>query len=585
MTAPPVRIASCSGFYGDRRGAAAELVTGGPIDVLCGDWLAELTMLILAKARARGRPGWATTFLTDLEPVLGEIAGRGIKVVANAGGLDPAGCAVAVRDLGHRLGLDLVVAHVEGDDLLPRVGDLVASGWAATNLDTGEPFAAVGSPALSANAYLGGWGITQALRDGAQIVVTGRVTDAAVATGAAAWWHGWVVDDWDALAGAVAAGHVIECGGQATGGNYAFFTELDRPVRPGFPIAEVAADGSSVITKHPGTGGAVLVGTVTAQLLYEVAGPRYPGPDVTLDLSTLHLEQVGEDRVAITGARGTPPPPTLKVALNADGGYRNSMTFLVTGLDAEAKAAVAEAGLWDAIPGGAGAFDRVERLWWPAGREDPASNVEAVSTLRITVHSGDERAAGRSFADAAVGLALSSYPGCFYGAPPGPAQQVGLYWPATIERSLVDHAVVGADGRRTAVPDPPVGDLVDDADEPGEAAGPAGPTVRVPLGVLVGARSGDKGGNANLGVWARSDAAFAWLDGFLTTARLRALLPDVCEGRVVRRHRLANLRALNFVVVGLLGRGVASSDRLDPQAKGLGEYLRAKHVDVPEELL
>lgn len=582
----PVRIASCSGFYGDRPGAAAELLAGGPVDVLCGDWLAELTMLILAKARARGRPGWATTFLTELEPVLGTVADRGIRVVANAGGLDPAGCAEQVRALGHRLGLDLAVAHVEGDDLLPRWDELEAAGWEPTNLDTGEPFAALGRAAVSANAYLGGWGITAALRAGAQVVVTGRVTDAAVVSGAAAWWHGWEVDDWDALAGAVAAGHVIECGAQATGGNFSFFTELARPVRPGFPIAEVAADGSSVITKHPGTGGAVTVETVTAQLLYEVAGPHYLGPDVVLDLTSLSLAQEAEDRVAISGATGAPPPPQLKVSVNADGGYRNSMTFLVTGLDAEAKAALAEAGLWDAIPGGAGAFDRVERLWVPAGREDPATNELAVSTLRITVHGDDERAVGRAFSGAAVGLALSSYPGCFTASPPGPAQQVGVYWPTTVDRSLVTHTAVLPDGSRTTVPDPPTAPPPVDADEPGSGeAAMAGPTTVVPLGRLVGARSGDKGGHANLGTWARTDAAYAWLDAHLTTERLRELLPDVCAGRVVRRHRFPNLRALNFVVEGLLGRGVASSDRLDPQAKGLGEYLRAKHVAVPQELL
>jgi hypothetical protein len=271
--------------------------------------------------------------------------------------------------------------------------------------------------------------------------------------------------------------------------------------------------------------------------------------------------------------------------VNADGGFRNSTTFLITGLDVVKKAAVAEAGLWNAIPGGIAGFDQVDRMWWPAGREDPSSNIDAVSTLRITVHGADERVVGRAFADAAVGLALSTYPGCFYGAPPGPAQAVGLYWPTTVDRSEVTHTVTLPDARRVTIPDPATAPIEPDDDEPGAGAVTGGSTVVAPLGRVIGARSGDKGGNANLGVWVRTDEAFDWLDSFLTTERLRSLLPDVCEDRDVRRYRLPNLRAINFVVIGLLGRGVAGCDRLDPQAKGLGEYLRAKHVALPPDLL
>jgi hypothetical protein len=328
----------------------------------------------------------------------------------------------------------------------------------------------------------------------------------------------------------------------------------------------------------------VTVETVTAQLLYEITGPRYPGPDVVADLSGVRLAQEGPDRVRMEGVAGHAPPPTLKVALNAPGGYRNSTTFYLTGLDAPAKAAFAERGLWDALGAGEESFERVERTWWASGREDPASNVEAVSSLTITVHDPDERKVGRAFADAAVGLALSSYPGLFGASPPGPAQEVGLYWPTTIDRDLVDHRVVSPTGV-TRPPEPVCRPLVDNLDEPGVSVAGSGAVVRRPLGLVAGARSGDKGGNANLGVWARSDDAYEWLDRFLTTDTLRRLLPDVCDGREVRRYRLPTLRALNFVIVGLLGRGVAGCDRLDPQAKGLGEYLRAKHVDLPAGLL
>ncbi|HKA13518.1 MAG TPA: acyclic terpene utilization AtuA family protein, partial [Myxococcota bacterium] len=280
MSRKPIRVANCSGFFGDRLSAAREMVEGGPIDVLTGDWLAELTMLILASTRAK-RPGggYARTFVTQMEQVMGTCLDRGIKVVTNAGGLDPDGCAAAVAQVAEKLGLHPAIAYVRGDDLLPRMAELLAANQ-LTHFETGEPIKDA-SAFLTANAYFGGWGIADALARGADIVITGRVTDAAVVCGPAAWHHGWSRADWDALAGAVAAGHVIECGTQATGGNYSFFTEVAGMARTGFPWAEIAADGSSVIGKHDGTGGEVSVGTVTSQLLYEIGGPEYFGPDVT----------------------------------------------------------------------------------------------------------------------------------------------------------------------------------------------------------------------------------------------------------------------------------------------------------------
>ncbi|MDE0656440.1 MAG: DUF1446 domain-containing protein, partial [Acidimicrobiaceae bacterium] len=323
--AEPIRIANCSGFYGDRLSAAAEMVNDGPIDVLTGDWLAELTMLILARTRSK-RPGggYARSFVKQMEQVMGTCLDTGIKVVSNAGGLDPRGCAEAVADVAERLGLHPRIACVEGDDLMARLDPDVADAVTLRSFVTGEPMADT-SDLITANAYLGGWGIADALRRGADIVVTGRVTDAAVVCGPAAWHHDWAVDDWDALAGAVAAGHVIECGTQATGGNYSFFTEVGGMDRTGFPWAEIAADGSSVIGKHDGTGGAVTVGTVTAQLLYEIDAPGYLGPDVTTRFDTIRLTQAGTDRVRIDSVRGEPPPPTLKVATNELGGYRSEI--------------------------------------------------------------------------------------------------------------------------------------------------------------------------------------------------------------------------------------------------------------------
>ncbi|HTL24555.1 MAG TPA: acyclic terpene utilization AtuA family protein, partial [Mycobacteriales bacterium] len=372
-----LRIANCSGFYGDRLTALSEVLNDGPVDVVTGDYLAELTMLILFRSRLKDpTKGYASTFLRQLEGVLGTVADRGTQVVVNAGGLAPAACADAVRALAERLGVAVPVAHVEGDDLLPRVGELDLP-----HLDTGEPLG--DRQPLTANAYLGAWGIARALQQGAQVVVTGRVTDASLVVGPAAARFGWARDDWDALAGAVVAGHVIECGTQATGGNYAFWQdEVAQPLRMGFPVAELHEDGSCVVTKHPGTGGAVTVGTVTAQLLYEIAGPLYAGPDVVADFSTIALAQDGPDRVRVSGVRGGPPSGQVKVALNLIGGHRNRMEFVLTGLDVEAKAELALAGLRDALP--------VEPALLKADlvrldRPDAPTNEQAAALLRVTV--------------------------------------------------------------------------------------------------------------------------------------------------------------------------------------------------------
>jgi hypothetical protein len=581
----PIRIANCSGFYGDRLSAAREMVDGGPIDCLTGDWLAELTMLILAKNMLRDpTSGYARTFVTQMEQVMGDCLDRGIKVVSNAGGLSPRGCADAIAEVADKLGLDPVIAYVEGDNLMPRLEELRSAGVELSHLETGEPLG--DRQVMTANAYLGGWGIVEALTRGADIVITGRVTDAALVVGPAAWHHGWGRADWDALAGAVVAGHVIECGPQATGGNYSFFSEIPGLERPGFPIAEVAADGSAVITKHPGQGGRVSVGTVTAQLLYEIAGPAYLNPDVTARFDSIRLAADGDDRVRISGIKGDSPPATTKVAINYQGGWRSTTTLYLTGLDIEEKAALVDRTLWDSRPDGKSGFDSVDVSLVRTDKPDPATNEEASAELRITVKDREERKVGRAFSARVTELSLSSYPGLYGAGLTAAAQAYGVYWPAVIPASLVWQEVVV--GRvRTVVepvvaPDPPVVAEVRPPIEGGTS--PSGPAVRAPLGLVFGARSGDKGGNANLGVWARTDSAYWWLAGFLSPVRLQELLPETAA-LPVRRYELPNLRALNFVIAGLLGEGVAASTRQDSQAKSLGEWLRARVVDMPSELL
>ncbi|MEC9089174.1 MAG: acyclic terpene utilization AtuA family protein [Actinomycetota bacterium] len=585
-TSDAIRIANCSGFFGDRLSAAREMVQGGPIDALTGDWLAELTMLILSRIQAKAPgAGYARTFVTQMEEVMGECLDKNIKVVSNAGGLNPQGCADAVQEIADRLGLNPSIAYVAGDDLAPRLGELIEAGNDFSHLDTGESLGELADRIVTANAYIGCWGIVEALNQGADIVVTGRATDAAVVAGPAAWYHGWQRDDWDALAGAIVAGHVIECGGQATGGNYSFFTEIEDLTYPGFPWADVYSDGSSVVGKHDGTGGEVSIGTVTSQLLYEIQSERYFNPDVVSRFDTIQLEELERDRVKISGTRGEPAPKQLKVAMNYQGGFRNQISIGLTGLDIEAKAELIERQFWNACPYEPEDYESVVRKYLPTHKVNPDTNEEAVAVYKIIVKDPDERKVGRAFSNAGTEIGLCSIPGMFgTGGGPGPGQPFGVYWPALIDSELVPMEVV-VDGKLSVVDNTPYStseEIVASAPELLDVV--SGPTQLAPLGALFGTRSGDKGPNANLGIFARTPEAFAWLSSYLSIDKLKELMPEA-EERKIDRYDLPNLLSLNFIFHGLLEEGVAASTRQDPQAKALGEYLRAKVVEIPKNLL
>ncbi|MFF5030745.1 acyclic terpene utilization AtuA family protein [Nocardia salmonicida] len=560
-----IRIGNCSGFYGDRLSAMREMLEGGQLDVLTGDYLAELTMLILGRDRMKDPSlGYAKTFVRQIEDCLALALEKNVQIVTNAGGLNPAGLAERLRKVAADLGLDAKIAYVEGDDLVAR----------AAELDLGQP--------LTANAYLGAWGIVECLNSGADIVVTGRVTDASVIVGPAAAHFGWGRTDYDALAGAVVAGHVIECSTQATGGNFAFFTELGDIGRPGFPIAEIRRDGSCVITKHDGTGGAVTVDTVEAQLMYEIQSARYAGPDVTTRLDSIALSQEGKDRVLISGVTGEAPPPRLKVSLNTLGGFRNEMSFILTGLDIEAKAELAQRQLESWLP------DKPAELTWTLARldrPDAETEEQASAMLRCVVRDSDPNKVGRGFSSVAVELALASYPGASFTALPGNGSPYGVFTPGFVDAHEVPHVAVLADGSRVDIAPATETLVLEPVSEPELPAPlPAAETRRVPLGTIALARSGDKGGDANIGVWVRTDDQWRWLVHTLTVEKLRELLPETAE-LTVTRHVLPNLRAVNFIISGLLGKGVAYQARFDPQAKGLGEWLRSRHIDMPTELL
>jgi len=564
-----ITIGNCSGFYGDRFSAMRDMLEGGRLDVLTGDYLAELTMLILGKDTLKDpSTGYAKTFLRQVADSIDLALQRDVKIVSNAGGLNPAGLAAAIEALG----TSAKVAYVDGDDLRGR-------------LDSHPD-------AMTANAYLGAFGIAHALDAGADIVVTGRVTDASVVVGPAIAHHGWKRDSYDELAGAVVAGHVIECGTQATGGNFSGFLTMSPQARArplGFPVAEIAVDGSSIITKQDETGGTVTVDTVTAQLLYEIQGPLYLGPDVTTDLTSIRLQEVGIDRVAITGVTGTPPPATLKVAVNSLGGYRNSAEFVLTGPDIDAKAAWLRDQLDAELPIGP------DYTWSTFRVPAPDSPTEegAACILRLSARAADADAVGRALTAPAIELALATYPGFHVTAPPGRPSPFGIYKAAYVRRDRAPETVHLPDGSTYEVPAPLAYAEASRASAETSRASdkmtsrPTGATPRRELGELVYARSGDKGGDANLGLWVpqgKPDAAVEWLLDTVTPEWVRELLPEA-EDLAIDITPLPHLRGVNIVIHDLLGEGVAASTRFDPQAKGLGEWARSRFVDIPEGLL
>ena len=579
-------IGNCSGFYGDRLSAAKDMVEGGPIDVLTGDYLAELTMTILYNQRMkRGEDqGYVGTFLKQFRDVANSCQEKNIKIVTNAGGLNPSSMANQVQEIIQELNLDLKVAYIDGDDLIPQLDTLYSKGEKLINIEKDIPLDSYSKPPVTTNAYFGAWGIKEALDQGADIVVCPRVTDAAVVIGPAAWKFNWSRDDYDALAGALAAGHIIECGAQATGGNYSFFQEVPSFSNVGYPIAEIFDDGSFYITKHPDTGGLVSVGTVTAQLLYEIGSPAYMNPDVIGHFDTLKIKQESEDRVYVSGCRGSSAPKTHKVCVNLAGGYRNGVEILLTGLDIEEKAKLVTDSIFENL-GGREQFDKVDIQLQRTDKENPISNEQAQASLRISVKSDNPELVGRMFSAKITELGLANLPG-WTGRGGTPSGAYIEYWPALVDSKFIKENVYFEGKKTEIIPTSQLGfEETYYQKEPYENKLPEiNKTQIIPFGRLYGTRSGDKGGCANLGVWAKTEEAYAYLFDLLTVEKLKELLPDLAEYKI-DRFELPNILSLNFYVHGILQDGVSSSTRLDGQAKSLGEYLRAKNIEAPEFLI
>jgi hypothetical protein len=582
----PLRIGQFSAYYGDRPDAMAELIADG-VDVLTGDYLAELTMLVLKKNQMRGGVGYASGFVDQLAANLDDVAKNGIKLVTNAGGLDPLACAAEVERLCQERGLDLSVAAITGDDILEDFDRLLSDGQPFGHLTTGKPLELDDRTVLTANAYLGAWPIVDALASGADIVICPRVTDASLVIAPAAWHHGWSETDYDQLAGALWAGHAIECGGQVTGGNFALFHRHGDLGLPGMPIAEVAASGDSVITKTAASGGLVDVDTVTAQLLYEVSGPRYDNPDVVGDLSSLTVTQDGVNRVLLSGAKGSAPTSATKLSLCFEGGYRNSATVGITGSHVQEKVEWLQREVAKAV----GAPDSFDQFRWSViGPAETSTGSFEDATAWVIATARDRRrdkVSRASFSDRITQLGVSSIPGFYTATPPQRERLVGIQWPCLVDKASVTAHVHLAGERHDVGWGPMAGTDIfapahdSQADQP---AAEASDTVESELGAVIGTRSGDKGGMANVGAWTQTDEQYRWLAGFLTVERIKELLPEVAE-LDVERHLLPNLRGMNFLLHDYLEMGVASCTRVDAQAKGVGEYLSSRIVSVPRHIL
>lgn len=586
-----VRIGNASGYWGDDPEALLRQVSSGPLDYVTMDFLAEITMVILQRQRARDpKAGFAYDFIEHLKLALPAIASSGVTVIVNAGGINPAGCAAAVRALCDEAGVALPIGVVTGDDLLPRLDALEAAGASFDHMDGERRYDEIRGRVVAANAYISARPVVEALRGGARIVVTGRTTDAALILAPLVHEFGWAWDDWDRLAAGIAAGHILECGAQVTGGNFTDWQRIPSMLDVGYPIAEVQPDGEFVVTKHPNTGGMVSERTVTEQLLYEIGDPRaYMTPDVTVDFTSLQLSQDAPDRVRVSNARGLPAPATLKVSMVYRHGWRAVGTVLLSGPNVIAKGEQLAEMVWHRV--GTDFADRrtdfigFNACWGGAAAAGPEPN-EVV--FRLAVADGD-RAKLKRFANQLLGFALQGPPGLgIFGGRPDVQEAFG-FWPALVPRALVTATVTVDGGAPVEVPiELPPGRAArpaEPADESATAEGSrAARTSRVRLGTIAYARSGDKGDHANVGVAARSPEAYAFLRETLSAKRVHGFFRDIVEGPV-DRFELPNLLAFNFFLRHALGGGGTLSLRVDHQGKTLAQGLLTLELDVPDDVL
>ncbi|KAL6364091.1 hypothetical protein LRP88_03524 [Fusarium phalaenopsidis] len=594
----PVRIANCSGYCGDPAEELLKQATLGDVDFITGDYLAEVNLAANAEAFANGKhPGYESSALEGLKMTLDVINTKGIKVALNGGALNPKGLAEAVAELVKERNANLTVAYISGDDVLLEVlGSSVKFEQGMTLSSDLNPEAIV-----SANAYLGARGIVAAFRNGADIVIAGRVSDASPVIAAAWYWWSWSDTDYNQLAGGLVAGHLIECSAYVTGGNYAGFTDAkyggwERFIHPGFPIAEVDADGSCVITKHPGTGGFVDEDTVKCQLLYELQGNVYLHSDSKAVLDEVTIKEVGPNRVRVNGIRGLPPPPSTKAAIFYKGGYESQLLLNTAGYDWEAKCDLLEKQVRLQLGDKANEIGILEfqRVGVPA--DNPRTQDSSTMYIRI-IAQGKNSKSLMLVPKAISDISLKHFHGfhCSLDMRTAFPKPFLAYYPAIWEQSAIRETVTFINDAVSSSIHPPIdagippvfGPLSSrDSYDTASPVALTGPKKKIRLGDVALARSGDKGGNLNVGVFVRTQRQWDWLRTYLSREQMWCLLgDDADDSYTIERVEFGHIFAVHFVIYGILGRGVSSSTRLDAFGKGFADYLRDKTVEVPEELI
>ena len=611
----PIRIAGASGGVFDRFRSVQDFAKDPTIDVIFGDWMSEISMTFRGVEKMdhqATRPcsdsqAFEYSFVAALQPAIKDIAKHKQKVAVNAGACDAEALARMVQDMCKEHETGLKVSWVTGDDVTEQVRELAAKGETFASLPSDTPISDWDFEPVFAQCYLGGVGIAEALRRGADIVICGRVADASPVVGAAMWWHNWNREDFTQLAHALIAGHVIECSAYVTGGYYTGFKKellkAGNCTNLGFPIAEIEASGGFVVTKEGKAGGIVTVNTVTSQLIYEIQGPLYYNSDVTANMHGIRLTQEAPNRVRVAGVVGLPPPPTTKVGITAKGGWQAEFHFFLTGLDIKEKAEMVKRQTTESMGDYRKDFHTLTFTTTGSVAHNPKNQDQATVDLRIfaqtrnpdMVSAGERKGIAPdtpTFARWCIENCLQGYPG----ATPGMdmRQAVGKpyfeYWVALFPQALANHQVHTSDGHTIAIPPPSNTQIYPRQQHSYETASPLppdswGPTVSAPLGYIVHGRSGDKSSDCNVGFFARDDAEWDWLRSTLSVCKLRELLEEEDKGGKIDRCEMPHLRAVHFLLRDHLDRGANSSSSYDCLGKNVCEYLRSKMVDVPKTFL
>ena len=593
-----IRIGNAGGYWGDDPGALARQVRGGHLDYISMDFLAEITMSIMQKQRGHDpKIGYARDFLGMLEEVLPDILKNKTRIITNAGGVNPVACAEAIANLAAKSGLKPKIAIVFGDDILTNLDELRSKGCAFKNMEDGRDFATVADKIEAANVYFGAGPVVEALKWNPDIIVTGRVTDTGITVAAMIHEFGWDHHDWDKLAAGIVAGHIIECGCQSTGGNFTDWHLVKSFDKMGYPIIEMNADGTFVVTKHPNTGGLVSVDTVREQLFYEMGNPKaYITPDVVADFATIKLAPDGKDRVKVSAIKGYEPTALYKVSMAYQDGFKVLGTICISGPNARKKAETFAGIFWDKVGKNFAATD-TEYFGWNAchrslGHQEDGNEI----ILRLSARDADQ-AKLRKFSKMVPALILSGPPGvCVLGGAPKPTEVVS-YWPALMPKSAVrptialfdsgvrDEKTVDADVIGHFEPAEMNTQRAEKASQSVHTAIKDGDTINsVPLSTIALGRSGDKGDMANIGILARSPKAFVWLESWLTAQRVKDLFQEICFGPVVR-YKLENMNGYNFLLDASLGGGGTLTLRTDAQGKTFAQALLRQKAPVPQDVL